>query len=167
MEFNTKGSLLRVPMNTRFVIAIHTLLQLTLAENPPVRSEKIAASVDSNPAFIRQILGKLREEELVVARRGPNGGYSLAREPEKISLLDAYQALAIDQIIQFPEYDPHPNCPIGNNLRPTLYDALIPAEDAVIDAFEVTTIDQLAEEVQTREVNHSLDTIASSDSVGE
>lgn len=142
-------------------------MQLSLAENPPVKSEKIATSVDSNPAFIRQILGNLREEELVVSHRGPNGGYTLAEAPEEISLLDAYHALDIDGIIQFPEYNPHPNCPIGNNLRPTLYDALVPAEDAVIGALSDVTIDQLGEEIRTREVNQSLETLVSSDSMDE
>jgi Rrf2 family protein len=148
-------------MNTRFVIASHTLTHLSLADDPPVSSEEIAASVDTNPAFIRQILGTLRDGELVAARRGPNGGFSLAKPPGEISLLDVFQVLESEQIIQLPEYNPHPNCPIGSNLRPTMYDVLAPVEDAVKEKFSDITIDQLASEIRTRETNRALDEVVS------
>jgi Rrf2 family protein len=166
-RFKRMGVHPRTTMNTQFVIASHTLIHLSLADAPPVSSEDIAASVDTNPAFIRQILGTLRDEELVTARRGPNGGFSLAKDPSKISLLDVFQVLDSERIVQLPEYNPHPICPIGSNLRLTMYDGLAPAEDAVKEVFSDITIDELAAEIRTRETNRALDRVVSSENMNE
>ena len=47
------------------------------------------ARTEAVPAnFLAQILGKLREHGLITSRRGNQGGYTLARPPEEISLHD-------------------------------------------------------------------------------
>ena len=47
------------------------------------------ARAEAVPAnFLAQILGKLREHGLITSRRGNQGGYTLARAPEEISLHD-------------------------------------------------------------------------------
>jgi hypothetical protein len=46
------------------------------------RTEAVPAS------FLAQILGKLRTHGLIVSRRGNQGGFTLARPPEEISLYD-------------------------------------------------------------------------------
>ena len=52
------------------------------------------AEAEAIPAnFLAQILGKLRNHGLVTSRRGNQGGYSLARPPEEISLYDILTAV--------------------------------------------------------------------------
>lgn len=52
------------------------------------------AEAEAVPAnFLAQILGKLRNHGLVTSRRGNQGGYSLARPPEEISLYDILTAV--------------------------------------------------------------------------
>lgn len=47
------------------------------------------AKTEAVPAsFLAQILGKLRTHGLIVSRRGNQGGFTLARAPEEISLYD-------------------------------------------------------------------------------
>jgi Rrf2 family transcriptional regulator, cysteine metabolism repressor len=47
------------------------------------------AQAESAPAnYLAQILSELRDGGLITSRRGKQGGYALARAPEKISLLD-------------------------------------------------------------------------------
>lgn len=47
------------------------------------------AQAESAPAnYLAQILSELRDGGLIVSRRGKQGGYSLARAPEQITLLD-------------------------------------------------------------------------------
>lgn len=154
-------------MDAQFVISSHTLIYLDLTESSRLSSEEIATSVDTNAAFIRQIMRKLREEGLVTAKRGPNGGFSLAKESEKISLLDVHQALENDRIIQIPEYGPHDQCPIGKNHRSVMYDTLSSAEEVLADELADVTIDQLSSEVQKREIDRALNSVASSEDVGE
>ena len=52
------------------------------------------AQTEAVPAnFLAQILGKLRTHGLIVSRRGNQGGYTLARPPEEISLHDILMAV--------------------------------------------------------------------------
>jgi len=52
------------------------------------------ARTEAVPAnFLAQILGKLRTHGLVVSRRGNQGGYMLARDPQDISLFDILEAV--------------------------------------------------------------------------
>ena len=45
------------------------------------------------PQFLAQILQKLRHAGLIVSRRGVQGGYTLARPPAEISVLDILVAV--------------------------------------------------------------------------
>jgi Rrf2 family protein len=52
------------------------------------------AKIEAVPAsFLAQILGKLRTHGLIVSRRGNQGGFTLARAPEEISLYDILMAV--------------------------------------------------------------------------
>ena len=52
------------------------------------------AKTEAVPAsFLAQILGKLRTHGLIVSRRGNQGGFTLARPPEEISLYDILMAV--------------------------------------------------------------------------
>ena len=52
------------------------------------------AQAEAVPAnFLAQILGKLRNHGLITSRRGNQGGYTLARPPEEISLYDILMAV--------------------------------------------------------------------------
>jgi Rrf2 family protein len=47
------------------------------------------AQVEAVPAnYLAQILSELRDGGLITSRRGKQGGYALARQPEHITLLD-------------------------------------------------------------------------------
>jgi Rrf2 family protein len=50
------------------------------------------------PNFLAQILGELRNGGLIVSKRGIQGGYSLARSPEQISLYDIMKVIDGDLI---------------------------------------------------------------------
>jgi len=52
------------------------------------------AKTEAVPAnFLAQILGKLRTHGLITSRRGNQGGYTLSRPPEEISLYDILMAV--------------------------------------------------------------------------
>jgi len=55
---------------------------------------EVLASAESIPAnYLVQILNELRGAGLIVSKRGKQGGYALARAPEKINLIDIVQAV--------------------------------------------------------------------------
>jgi Rrf2 family cysteine metabolism transcriptional repressor len=52
------------------------------------------ARLEAVPAnYLVQILSELRNGGLITSRRGKQGGYALARDPEKITLLDIVEVI--------------------------------------------------------------------------
>jgi Rrf2 family protein len=58
-----------------------------------VQLKDIAERHDIPAPYLVQILNRLNHAGLVLAARGQQGGYALARDPRKTSLLDVLEAL--------------------------------------------------------------------------
>jgi len=56
-------------------------------------AEELAEVADTSTDFMHKIMRSLKEAGIVGARRGPTGGFSLAREPGQISLLEVVHAV--------------------------------------------------------------------------
>jgi Rrf2 family protein len=109
--------------NSRMTVGVHILSYLVFASRrrtDPITSEQIAKSVRTNPVVIRRLLGLLREGGLVHSQRGANAGWTLARSPRDITLLDIYSAVHDEPIFGLHASPPNPHCPIGRGLPPTL-----------------------------------------------
>lgn len=59
----------------------------------PVQMREVAAQAKIPARFLEQIFHDLKRAGLVAAKRGPNGGYQLARPPSDITLGDVVRAL--------------------------------------------------------------------------
>ncbi len=79
--------------NTHFTIALHVLTSLAHNVGEPVTSTMLATSVDTNPAFLRAVIGTLRDAGFVQTRLGAGGGALLGRPAHEIRLLDVYRAI--------------------------------------------------------------------------
>ena len=58
-----------------------------------VKAERIAEAQDIPLNFLENILAQLRQARIVESRRGPEGGYALARPPGEITLADVIRAI--------------------------------------------------------------------------
>ncbi|UCD71227.1 MAG: RrF2 family transcriptional regulator [Syntrophobacterales bacterium] len=56
-----------------------------------VQIKDIARRQEISPRYLEQIFQKLRDAGILVSKRGPLGGYSLAKSPEEIKLGDIIQ----------------------------------------------------------------------------
>ena len=120
--------------NSRFTIAIHALCWLELAARrgyPSLTSERVAASLASNPALVRKALGPLRDAGLVTVGRGPGAGWSLARSARRIRLDEVYDALGEEQSFALHPHEPNQDCPVGFGIRPVLGEVYADAATAV------------------------------------
>lgn len=109
--------------NSRMTIAVHALAWLALAQrqgHDVLTSDQVAASVNTNPVIIRRSLGDLRRAGLVGVRHGAGAGWSLARAPEEITLLDVYDAVGHEQPFGMHHTEPNLECPVGRGIRPAL-----------------------------------------------
>jgi DNA-binding IscR family transcriptional regulator len=123
-----------VSANSRLTTAVHALCWLELAARrgyPSLTSERVAASLASNPALVRKALGPLREAGLVTAGRGPGAGWALARPARTIRLDEVYDALGEEPSFALHPHEPNPDCPVGFGIRPVLGEVYAAAGAAV------------------------------------
>lgn len=59
----------------------------------PAQVRQIAKRQKIPQRFLEQIFAKLRQADVVVGKRGPRGGYSLAKDPKNIKLEEVMRAL--------------------------------------------------------------------------
>ncbi len=58
-------------------------------------SAQVIAEQQAIPSrYLEEIIGELRKAGLVIGKRGPRGGYRLAKPPEEIAVGDVLRALA-------------------------------------------------------------------------
>lgn len=63
------------------------------AQSGPVSVREISERRRIPRKFLEQIFHSLRQAGLVTSRRGPQGGFTLSRGPEEISVLDVVEAV--------------------------------------------------------------------------
>ncbi|MFI8978310.1 RrF2 family transcriptional regulator [Nocardia asteroides] len=79
-------------ITARVDYAVRTLLELAAADGV-VKAEAIAAAAQIPPKVLETVLSELRRADLVLSRRGPDGGYRLARSAPEISVADVIRAV--------------------------------------------------------------------------
>lgn len=72
--------------------AVRAMLEIAAAGGAPVKGEAVAASQEIPPAFLESILSEMRQSGLLNSRRGPDGGYWLARPAAEITVADIVRA---------------------------------------------------------------------------
>lgn len=77
--------------------AVRALVELAEREETapgrPVRLGDIAGSRGIPPQFLEQLFSSLRRAGLLRSHRGASGGFSFARHPEEVSVLEVVEAL--------------------------------------------------------------------------
>ena len=106
--------------NRQFAMAIHILTMLARSGDTNVKSECIAASVNTNAVVIRRLLGQLSAAKLVISQTGAFGGTRLARCPNEISLCEIYKAVSCGEVFALHAKSPSKDCPVGKNIEAVL-----------------------------------------------
>jgi Rrf2 family protein len=133
-------------------IAVHALAWMALAQRrgqEVLTSDQVAASVNTNPVIIRRSLGDLGRAGLVHVRHGAGAGWSLARPPEEITLLEVYDAVGQESQFGMHRTEPNLECPVGRGIRPALGQVYDGIEQAVRHELAVVSVaDVLRETLQ-------------------
>jgi len=83
-------------LTTKGRYAVTAMIDLSLNDNEgPVSLLEISERQSISLSYLEQLFSKLRKEGLVNSMRGPGGGYSLSREPERIAISSII--LAVDE----------------------------------------------------------------------
>jgi Rrf2 family transcriptional regulator, cysteine metabolism repressor len=83
--------LISVTSKSRY--AVIALAELARAGSEPTPIGQLAQRRDIPVQFLEQLFSTLRRAGLLTSHRGAKGGYTLARPPEQINVLEVVQAL--------------------------------------------------------------------------
>ena len=113
--------------------------------NEVIPSDEIARKLNIPKEFVSKILQSLTESGIVYSKKGKSGGFALAKEPNKIRLIDIVAAIdGLDIfnscVLGFPHCSPDNPCPVHDKwgkLRMNAYNMLT---DETIDKFKEKTL---------------------------
>jgi len=133
-----------MPTSTRFVVSVHTLVNLAVGDGTPMRSEDLAYSANTSSTVIRGLLVRLNNAGLTRSQLGSGGGAMLARPAESITLLSVYEAVEDTKLFSIHRETPCKECPIGGNIIEAIQPVLEKARHAMEQELGNATIAQLA-----------------------
>lgn len=85
--------------------ALRAALALAAADNKPVTTREIAATMKVPPSYLAKVMQALMRSGVVHSLRGVKGGFLLQKQPSQLSLLEI-----INAVTPFPRID---ECPLG------------------------------------------------------
>jgi Rrf2 family protein len=85
------SSLLRI--SEAASLALHTAALLAAGDGSRMSVREIADRLGASQAHLAKVLQRLAHAGIVTSLRGPQGGFTLARKPESISLREVFEAI--------------------------------------------------------------------------
>lgn len=95
---------------------LHILILIHLGNSGQRTSAKIAESIKTNPAYVRQLMAKLKASGIISNTQG-HANASLTRSPEEISMLEVYRAVEGNKPLLHLDTDTNPECGVGINIQ--------------------------------------------------
>lgn len=120
--------------------ALRAAVHLASIHGEAANSERIAEATKVPSGYLSKVMRDLVVAGVASSQRGPNGGFVLARDPSKISILEVIEAVTPLQRIR--------SCPLGNPAHLTLcplHRKLDDAIEGIQSAFASTTLADLLE----------------------
>lgn len=141
----------------RLSVALHVLVHLAERPDAPMTSEDLASCVGTNPVVVRRTLAGLREAGLVVSAAGHGGGWSLARDPARVSVAEVCAALG-ERLLFAVDLAAPLGCRIQESVSAVLDAFLRDAEALLLERLGRISLADLAAQVRGRGGwNHSND----------
>lgn len=107
--------------STKLSDAVHIMAFIAIHQEYDLSSTVIADSIQTNPAFVRQIMMKLKKAGLMSSVNG-HAKPSLAKPAEEITLLDIYKAVEGSKPFLHLDTHTNPDCGVGVNIQLALQD---------------------------------------------
>lgn len=134
---------------TRLSDSVHILAFLALAPDADLSSEKIAQSVKTNPAYVRQLMSALRKGGLITSVKG-HARPALARGTCQITLLDVYRAVEGDKPLLHQDTHTNPACGVGINIQLALRDCYDLIQRQAEEAMRSITLQEILERYEEK-----------------
>lgn len=110
---------------------LHVLLHMAHSECP-LTSEELALYLGTNPVVVRRVLASLRDRGYVVSVKGHGGGWSIACDLHKVTLLDVYRAIGSPTVFAIANRMDQTKCLVEKVVNHALNEAFREAEELLI-----------------------------------
>jgi Rrf2 family protein len=112
----------------------------------PTQVKDIAERQDIPPRFLEQIFQDLKRSGVVGSKRGPQGGYSLLRAPEEISIGDVLRVTEGPVVlIEEPDADAKRGPPTARQVAESAFEDLSTQIQGCLDSVTLADLCQRAE----------------------
>ena len=128
---------------------LHVLLHLARLDRP-MTSEEIARMLRTNPVVVRRTMAGLRNAGYVRSEKGHGGGWALAADLEKVSLLDVHRAVGGPHMFAIGYEQLTPECAVARIVNEALEESLRDAEALLIKRFSAISLATLARDFDER-----------------
>lgn len=135
--------------STKLSDAVHILAFLALYPGEGLTSEKIAESVQTNPAYVRQLMSALRRGGLLTSVKG-HPRPALTRPPDRITLLDVYRAVEGEKPILHQDTHTNPACGVGVNIQLVLADCYREVQSVAEQKMQQITLEEILQRYNER-----------------
>lgn len=139
--------------STKLSDTIHLLVFLCLADGARITSAKIAESVKTNPAYIRQLMSALKKGGLISSSRGQAKAV-LARPADQITMLDIYRAVEGEKPLLHLDIHTNPECGVGINIQLATGDFYRQVQNAAEKKMQEITLRDIMEHYYEKEKQH-------------
>lgn len=134
---------------TKLSDAAHVLTFIALHPEGNLSSEKIAESVKTNPAYVRQLMSALRKGGLLTSVKG-HPRPALAKEPCQITLLDLYRAVEGDKPLLHQDTHTNPDCGVGVHIQLVLRDCYDLVQARAEEAMRSITLQEIVDRYEEK-----------------
>jgi Rrf2 family protein len=134
--------------NNRFSFAIHIMTVLAYKGSEGSTSHLLAKSVCTNPVVVRRLLSQLHQAGLIHCQSGKSGGCQLAREAERITLHDIYEAVEAGGPFIIPQKPENKACAVSCQMKEILQDIFDQTQQAIAQSLRRMTVADLLKTVQ-------------------
>lgn len=137
--------------NTQFSIAVHLLAGIACGcGDKGVTSGHLADSVNTSASFVRRTLANLSKAGLVKTSTGKTGACWLAKDAEKVSLLDIYKAVDAPKAFAIHSYSEQKVCYVSCHIKTALEKVLDQSQKALETSLAAISLAEIVTEVKKR-----------------
>lgn len=130
--------------------AVHLLSYLEICKNGDLSSRTIAASIESNPSIVRQLMSDLRQANLIATQKG-KATPRLTRSPKDINLYDIYQAINMDHHLLHVDPKTNPKCIVGSHIQETLDSYYKRVEEQAYKEMKEITLEDVIQDILNKQ----------------
>ncbi len=108
-------------------------------------SEAIGLMLRTNPVVVRRTMAGLRDAGYVRSDKGHGGGWVIACDLERVSLLDVHRAVGGPRLFVIGNEHPDPDCAVEQLVNAAIEDALRDAEALLVKRLGAVSLAELSQ----------------------